>query len=420
MSPKPPNRLRHLAGHVLDNTRPGGSRSALEFLAILGQGAYGVVYLARDFLALPTLPFSASPRHPLNPHGQPLHAVKCLTKIGLSPKQRASQHRELSLHARVAGAAGVVRMHNVVETSEAIFVVMEYCPGGDLFGMIVDRQAYLARHELVRSVFLQVVDAVALCHSQGVYHRDIKPENILCFDPDGTRVVLADFGLATSDPTSLEFGCGSAFYMSPECQGPRALGRCVGAYDTAASDVWALGVLLVNLACARNPWKKANLEDDTFRAFVASPAVLGEILPVSRELETLLLRCFCLEPAERITLPELREALLAVPTFTLSAAELKRASGWARAAVKAAKRVGVAEGAVNLPAFVLPSDVPDRFGAPPPVLQWDPRAATYAAPALPQGLSPWQVAAACWSAWQTPRPPCRRLASRQRPDGMRR
>lgn len=73
---------------------------------------------------------------------------------------------------------------------------------------------YFGNDELIGSVFLQIIDAVAYCHSCGVYHRDLQPENILC-SHDGTKVYLADFGLATQDRISYEPGVGKACYMSP-------------------------------------------------------------------------------------------------------------------------------------------------------------------------------------------------------------
>jgi serine/threonine protein kinase len=73
---------------------------------------------------------------------------------------------------------------------------------------------YFGEDNLIRDVYLQIVDAVSYCHSLGVFHRDLKPENILC-RAGGTKVVLADFGLATLDIVSTDLRVGSAYYISP-------------------------------------------------------------------------------------------------------------------------------------------------------------------------------------------------------------
>lgn len=164
-------------------------------------------------------------------------------------------------------------------------------------------QPYIGHDSLITSVFLQLLDAVQHCHSLGIFHRDLKPENILC-SAGGERLLLADFGLATSERVSKDFGCGSTFYMSPECQG--GVYEKVSAYSTELNDVWSLGVILVNLTCGRNPWRQASVSDETFRAFVQDGDFLRTILPISRECNDVLKAIFRLDPRERISLAALR------------------------------------------------------------------------------------------------------------------
>lgn len=78
-------------------------------------------------------------------------------------------------------------------------------------------------------------------------------------------------------------------------------------------------MILVNLTCGRNPWKKASPDDSTFRAFLKDPNFLTSILPVAPELNLILRRIFECDPQRRISLADLRELILACPRFTISA-----------------------------------------------------------------------------------------------------
>jgi len=71
----------------------------------------------------------------------------------------------------------------------------------------------------------------------------------------------------------------------------------------------------VNLACGRNPWKKACNSDATFRAFKKDPNFLSSILPISNELEEILNSVFQVQPEKRIGLQELRHSILRCPRF---------------------------------------------------------------------------------------------------------
>lgn len=225
----------------------------LQLTEILGTGAYGVVYLAVDI------------------DTQVQYAVKCLSKFNADGtpqehQQFAYQQREIRLHYRASKHDNVVQMLRIVNDPDCIYVILEYCPEGDLFSNITERGRYVGKDDLSRKVFLQILDAVEHCHNLGIYHRDLKPENILVTD-NGDTVKLADFGLATSDDRSEDYGCGSTFYMSPECLDPSARKPF---YMCAPNDVWSLGVILVNLTCGRNPWKQASFQDSTYRAYTTS------------------------------------------------------------------------------------------------------------------------------------------------------
>lgn len=89
-------------------------------------------------------------------------------------------------------------------------------------------------------------------------------------------------------------------------------------YASIPNDIWSLGVILVNLTCGRNPWKRASIEDPTFCAYLKDPYFLKSILPLSNEMIYVLSRIFECDPAKRIPLPELRRLVLDCPQFTMT------------------------------------------------------------------------------------------------------
>lgn len=253
---------------------------SIQLVSILGIGAYGVVYLGVH------VPSSRR------------YAIKLITKHTLIDS-------EIRLHSRVSGHPGILKLEKVIyeERYNRTYLVLEYAPGGDLFTAITRQQGIMGNDEAIRYMFLQLIDAVQYCHEQGIAHRDLKPENILVFPQ--WRVKLADFGLATTQLVSAGFGCGSSFYFSPECQG-HTINK---GYSTRQNDIWSLGVILVNMATGRNPWRQASFTDPTFQRYVKrpKPSFFMATLPrVSKDFAVLLSRIFCLDPSRRISLPELR------------------------------------------------------------------------------------------------------------------
>ncbi|KAF9319739.1 hypothetical protein BG003_008387 [Podila horticola] len=261
--------------------------------SMLGVGAYGSVYKATDS------------------HTGQIYAVKCLSKTGLDSRQRAFQTHESTLHCRVSGHPNVATLHKIVEEDDCLYMVLDCGVEGDLFYTITERGGFVGNDVAIKSIFGQIASAVLHCHSKGVFHRDLKPENIIMF---GQSIKLVDFGLATTEQVSSDFGCGSTFYLSPECQGGYV--EMVKSYDSAANDVWSLGVILINLVFGRNPWKQACPRDETFSAYILNNDFLQTILPMSAELNEIIKSVFCLSPRKRISLSDLAKRVQACKQFT--------------------------------------------------------------------------------------------------------
>ncbi|XP_064435035.1 maternal embryonic leucine zipper kinase isoform X4 [Mirounga angustirostris] len=146
----------------------------------------------------------------------------------------------------------ICQLYHVLETANKIFMVLEYCPGGELFDYIIS-QDRLSEEE-TRVVFRQIVSAVAYVHSQGYAHRDLKPENLL-FD-EYHKVKLIDFGLCAKPKGNKDYHlqtcCGSLAYAAPELiQGKSYLG--------SEADVWSMGILLYVLMCGFLPFDDDNV-----------------------------------------------------------------------------------------------------------------------------------------------------------------
>ncbi|XP_014676706.1 PREDICTED: maternal embryonic leucine zipper kinase-like, partial [Priapulus caudatus] len=85
----------------------------------------------------------------------------------------------------------ICRLYQVIETDEKIFMMLEYCPGGELFDYIVSKDR-LKENE-ARFFLRQIISALAFIHDVGYAHRDLKPENLLLDEDQNLKLI--DFGL---------------------------------------------------------------------------------------------------------------------------------------------------------------------------------------------------------------------------------
>lgn len=134
-------------GTLIDN-------GALELVELLGQGGYGIVYRAFDTRSI--IPTS--------------YAVKCLphAQASRSSRRRQLHLREIRLHKLASTHPHVVSLHRVVEDKDYTYIIMDFCEDGDLFTQILHQRRYLGQDELIKHVFLQLLDAVEYCHSLSV------------------------------------------------------------------------------------------------------------------------------------------------------------------------------------------------------------------------------------------------------------
>lgn len=215
----------------------------------------------------------------------------------------------MALHAMVSHHPGVITLHRVVEQGGFLFLVMDLCKSGDMFDAVMVRQIYKNNDELLKLAFTRLIDAVEGCHEQGVFHRDLKLDNILVSE-DGSQVWLTDFGLATSDVMSTEYGNGTPTYMSPECT--RRIPE--GSFSSAASDVWSLGVILFNMITLSNPWNHTRSDDNMFKDYLRNQDFTPKYA-MSDAANTLFERIFTLDPSCRISLAGLREEVVNIHSF---------------------------------------------------------------------------------------------------------
>ena len=258
-------------------------------LSPLNQGSFGLVSLAKDIIT------------------EELVALKCLTKpTTLSTSGGMDDLTvEFQYHSLIGSHPNIVNLIHHFETDTHLFIVLEFCSNGDLYEAIhLGRGPLETEH--IREFMLQLVDAVEHMHSRGVYHRDIKPENIF-LTQDGS-MKLGDFGLATTDEWSEECSVGSDRYMSPE--------QYTGGYSPEKADIWAIGICLLNILFARNPFAAPTLDDILFSNFSRDRESLFDIFPtLSSDTYEVLIHCLVLDPEER-NLRSVRRAIERVVSWT--------------------------------------------------------------------------------------------------------
>jgi len=231
-------------------------------------------------------------------------AVKEMRIDGLDAEDTRTRRERTLREARATARIdhpNVVRVYDVVDEGERLWIVMELVAGRSLERVLVDDGA-LGPREVAR-IGLGLVAALRQVHAVGVLHRDIKPGNVLV-ENRGQRVVLTDFGIAAiQDATALTVVgmlVGSPDYMAPE----RISGRPQG----PPSDIWSLGATLCAALGGRSPFSRDTTLATLHAVLYEEPELPSAAGPLHDILAALLRK----EPAARPELEEAERALVPV------------------------------------------------------------------------------------------------------------
>jgi len=144
----------------------------------------------------------------------------------------------------------IIKLLDLFDTSDTLYLVMELVTGGELFDRIVAREQYSEQD--AKEVMRQVFDAIKYIHSKGIVHRDLKPENLLLeTEADDTSIRLTDFGLSRIySKEMMQTACGTPGYVAPEILESQGY--------TSAVDMWSAGVIMYILLCGYPPFYSDN------------------------------------------------------------------------------------------------------------------------------------------------------------------
>ncbi len=253
----------------------------------IGAGGMGVVYEAKDTRL-----------------GR-IVALKALApQFTHDPSRRERLKREAQATAGL-NHSGIATVFALEQIDSHMYLATEFVPGQTLRDELARGPLPLRR---VLDVGVAVARALAAAHDHGVIHRDLKPENVMALPGGGVKIL--DFGLArlrnqaSSEPALTGDGTilGTPAYMSPEqIRGQAVDGR---------SDIFALGVLLFELATGRHPFSGSDSASTLARILEAEPhpwpdlTASGSVRPELRDFAEIVTRCLRKRPEDRYSSAE--------------------------------------------------------------------------------------------------------------------
>ncbi|XP_028829022.1 serine/threonine-protein kinase ULK1 isoform X4 [Denticeps clupeoides] len=185
-------------------------------------------------------------------------AVKCINKKNLA-KSQTLLGKEIKILKELKHE-NIVALHDFQETASSVYLVMEYCNGGDLADYLHSKGTL--SEDTIRVFLQQIAGAMRVLQAKGIIHRDLKPQNILLSHPAGrkshsnnTCIKIADFGFARYLQNNMMAAtlCGSPMYMAPEVIMSQN-------YD-AKADLWSIGTIVFQCLTGKAPFQASSPQD---------------------------------------------------------------------------------------------------------------------------------------------------------------
>lgn len=158
---------------------------------------------------------------------------------------------------RALNHPNIIRLHEVFETENSLYMVLDLLEGGQLYDKIKAKHRFSL--EEAKFMIKGLLEGIAEMHSKNIMHRDLKPENLLFKSPENLEMAIVDLGLATRvDIDSFMFvRCGTPGFVAPEVINIKDLNT---KYE-AICDIFSLGLIFHILLLGKTPFNGKNYNE---------------------------------------------------------------------------------------------------------------------------------------------------------------